>query len=67
MKQMARESLKLKLCCCYCLIDFFIPLTAKGTANPMYSGHVSSLVDSAKKLYPSKESHPVICLESDAW
>ena len=30
----------------------------------MYSGHVSSLVDTAKKLYPGTEPHPVICLES---
>lgn len=43
-----------------------LALEAKGTANPMYSGHVHSLVESAKKLYPSKEPHPVICLESDA-
>ena len=64
---MTRETLGLKFSCCYCLTDFFIPLTAKGTANPMYSGHVLSLVESAKKLYPSKEPHPVICLESDAW
>ena len=41
--------------------------TAKGTANAMYSGYVSSLVENARKLYPNKEPQPVICLESDAW
>ncbi|CAH3180756.1 unnamed protein product [Porites lobata] len=44
-----------------------LALSAKGTANPMYSGHVSSLVENARKLYPNKEPQPVICLESDAW
>ncbi|XP_068713711.1 ragulator complex protein LAMTOR5 homolog isoform X2 [Montipora foliosa] len=43
-----------------------LALAAKGTANPIYSGLVCSMVENAKKLYPNKESHPVICLESDA-
>jgi len=33
----------------------------------MYAGHVCSLVQNAKKLYPGTEAQPVICLESDAW
>lgn len=41
--------------------------SAKGTANPIYSGPVMNLVECAKNLYPDIEPQPVVCLESDAW
>ncbi|CAH3112674.1 unnamed protein product [Pocillopora meandrina] len=41
-----------------------LALSAKGTANPMYAGLISSLAENAKQIYPDRV--PVICLESDA-
>ncbi|CAH3112757.1 ragulator complex protein LAMTOR5 homolog [Pocillopora verrucosa] len=41
-----------------------LALSAKGTANPIHAGLISSLAEDAKKLDPN--TTPVICLESDA-
>ncbi|XP_031552078.1 ragulator complex protein LAMTOR5 homolog [Actinia tenebrosa] len=49
-----------------CVDEQGLALTAKGTANPVNAGPISSLTESAKKLYPEIEPQPVICLESDA-
>ena len=46
------------------IFELFL-LTAKGTANPIHAGLISSLAEDAKKLDPNMT--PVICLESDAW